>query len=354
IGPDQVLSVPGTLTLNAVNGSPPGPASAPPFIPGAVTVGDVNALDIVVNGQRGVVRLRNPRTLFQQDGSIVSDDGVDWIANSITLNISGPGGTMTTTGSGPRPTFSTSDGAVVPNAPPDTRFGAPFVTVPLVPASFLGVGDPGTAWNGQVLDFRGTGGAVAGTPDAVAPFPYPIVRNDGQLDQLNAESAALRPVWGMDLLAYLRCSTAPGDDPDDIPLACLGYDPQRAPLSGPEASAARTDYRQLLAVRDELRTDLHQAFDAYRAQAPDAEPRGADFRRFVEENAAYGEASNALHSLRDLLDSIDGMLGPERATGGFESWQRDLLLDFTPGNMTPELLYEATGAGANRVQTAGL
>jgi hypothetical protein len=356
IGEGQVVSVPGNLTFNAQNSIPAGGLNGVfPFVFGSVTVGDVNAMSIQLNAQQASLLLRGGRSLFEQDGTVVTDGGVDWVANSIAINLDLG---FDTQGSGASAIFSTPDGGVVPNAPLGTRFGSALVTMPLTPASFVGSDTlpPGNEVRGAVLDFRGAAGSVVSSPDAVAPFPYPIVRDNGQLERFNEEAAALNPVWGMGLLAYLRCSTAPGDDPDAIPIACLGYDPQqqaRAPLSGPEAAAARADYRELLAVRDSLRTDLQQAFDAYRAQAP-GEPNGADFRRFVEEDPAHGEASNALQSLRRLLDSLDAMLGPERASGDFESWQRDLLLDFTPGNMTPELLYEATGAGASRVQTAGL
>ena len=106
-------------------------------------------------------------------------------------------------------------------------------------------------------------------------------------------------------------------------------------------------------MRDELRSDLGAAFEAYRAQAPDALPSGADFRRFVEENPAQADAANALHSLRALLDSLDRMVGRRAANvGEVESWQQDLLRDFTPSDMTPALLFEATGAGSGTVGSA--
>ena len=46
VGEGQVISVPGNLVFNATTGIPAGPNNNPPFVPGGVTVGDVNALDI--------------------------------------------------------------------------------------------------------------------------------------------------------------------------------------------------------------------------------------------------------------------------------------------------------------------
>ena len=346
MGEGQTLSVPGTLTINAPNGTPA--IGGTPFVPGTITIGDVNALDLQLNGQRGEIKLRQSRTGYLQDGSIRLDGGVDVVANTIALNFGAS--SLSAVGSGPPATFSTPSGAPVAGAPPNSRFGRPVGTTPLTPADFVGTG--GAAAN-QILDLQGSATTTNGTPDAVAPLPYTFRRSDEDLTKMNA-TADVSLVWGADVLAFLRCSPAPGDDPDDVPVTCLGYDAaqqNRDPFATPEGVRARARYRGLLAERDLMRSDLATAWGAYRAQAPDEVPSGADFRAFVEENAFYGRAADDLTELRNMLDAVDAMLGSGRTGAAAEVWQQQLLQDFTPNGMTPSMLYEATGAGSGKVDT---
>src|SRR5262245_17846570 len=192
---------------------------------------------------------------------------------------------MTTLGSGPSPTFSVPTGQAVAGAPSNSRFGRPVgatPTEPFTPASFVGTG--GAATN-QILDLQGSNTNTNGTADAVAPLPYYFRRSDEDLAKMNAAAAEVPLIWGADVLAFLRCSPAPGEDPDDVPVACLGYNgaqQNRDPFTTPEGARARARYRSLYAERDLMRSNLATAWDAYRTQAPDEAPSGADFRAVTE------------------------------------------------------------------------
>jgi hypothetical protein len=57
--------------------------------------------------------------------------------------------------------------------------------------------------------------------------------------------------------------------------------------------------------------------------------------------------------LGNLLDELNTMLGADKgAAGAVEGWQQELLQEFTPSGMTPELLFEATGVSTGHVETA--
>jgi filamentous hemagglutinin family protein len=336
MGAGQSISVPGTLTINAPNRR--------------ATLGDVSAVDFVLNADVASLHLRGPKSVFRPDGSLITDTGGDVFANTIALNIGSPMGTL---GSGAPPLFATLTGAAVANAPANARFGRSFSETALVPADFLGVGG---AAAGEVLDLFAVSSSTAGSPDAVAPIPWPVGRRPIQLSQLNAAAAGDSYLRGADLLAYLRCSNAPGDDPDQVPVDCLGYSAkdERAPFGTPEAASARARYRELYTGRGELRARLGAALEAYRASGQGAPGDGAAFRRFLEQDRAQAEAQDALLRLQSLMRELDGLMGGGREPGQpLEYWRQQLLEDFLPEGMSAEQLDEAIG-GPAPTHTAGL
>ena len=161
---------------------------------------------------------------------------------------------------------------------------------------------------------------------------------------------------GSDLLAYLRCSNAPGDDPDAVPVDCLGYSAklERGALQSPEAASARVLYRELYTERAQVRASLERALEAYRASGQGAASDGAAFRRFVEQDPSQAEAQNALSRLEQLNRELDAVMGGGRSSGeSLEYWRQQLLDDFRPEGMSAEQLHEAVG-GPAPVHTAGL
>jgi hypothetical protein len=289
VSPFEKISVTGPLTIAASE----------------VLVADLSADRIRIESPQIDLLVREPALLELADGSEVTDQGLDFVANQIAFS-SAP----KLVGVGPAPTFVLgSGGLALPGSLADLRVRRFTPDLDAVsPGNFAGQ-------NGVVLDLEGTGGAFVGDParqlTRVEPLDLPQLP-----EQAGDQPPAAAPsVSASQVLAFLRCGRvdAVGARCSEAELAAVASlaDVSGSALGTPRAQEITDRYRALMAdpgAAARLRVLFAEAGRAYAAAREwnDGDVDGADLYRFLVASQAAGlPALDAVNALAWLFVEID-------------------------------------------------
>jgi filamentous hemagglutinin family protein len=265
---------------------------------GAVRVGDLAADTIRIDSPDVVMLGRVPADVLQPDGSFITDEGVDWVANEIVvtspLTWDGAGGGRATLVLG-------SGGIFVPNSLVGfevLRFTEDIDAV--TAGSFAGPAD-------EVLDLVGTGPEFVAIPTREIPRLEPGVEPQLAARASDAEPSAARPPSAPELLAFVRCV--------DAGPACGEADRATFDQLGSPRGALATERAREIADRFERGVTSRDAHARLRATFAVAARRyresgargieGAAFYRFLAQSELHGEARREIDTLAVLFTQVE-------------------------------------------------
>lgn len=294
IGRREKFSVGGDLEIRAVD----------------VTVGDIAAEGLYIDSSSLTFLGREPGLVLQPDGSTLMDQGVDYVADRISLTarpVADDGAADY-----PDPTFATQDGALsVPGEPTpfairlfDSHGGSVSGT--------LAAGGPAPDGEGvgPMLDLVGTGPRATLDPATQIPRPPP----ETWMPTIVA-SAEVPRAWQIaeleadEVYAFLRCSPDGHGASDDCSAARTEDDAERTGSTALDTPRARTiarDYQALTADparRSAGLADLHEAIRAYHG-AVDSGASYSTISDFLEHSPKYHVAFDYLASIDSLLTEL--------------------------------------------------
>ncbi len=326
MGTHEKLSVPGALVIEAGE---------------EARVGDLSALAMHVEAPTITLLRRGEGPVLHSDGSLGTDGGVDYVANTIRFT-----GAVGSTGAGQSPTFGLPDPFLVPDFVRTSNYPAAAINVNNTPATRSEFTVAGSA---QVLDLQPLGASSADLAEAFwIPTPLPFLQAPPQ--QLVTRPARLIEI-GMALLPtsvaeYQSRLHGAGilDDVDSgVRLASAPAWVSEARILPSDADRALAAYRRVLGPRREnaerIREVLQAALDDYRSLTGARRVVGFEFRRYLKNRpSSQFEAYVALQELDSLFlhQRRSGLVASE-----FQHVQEAWLEEITPDGITPAELSQA-------------
>jgi hypothetical protein len=315
---------------------------------GTAFVGDLNGQESITVDAPHIVLLRRPAgESLGPDGNLISDGGVDYVADDIIL--SSP---ATTAGSAGAVTFSTESGNPVANAPDGSLF-ARNEGGPLTPESFSGP-------NEEVLDLVAGKVNPPDNADVVPQIPEEVNLRASLLSQINQVAARKRPYWASEAVRAIECVMFEGEAIEDIPEECLDFvaveegqevDPR---LELEPLQNARQIYKELFENEDDVVDSLQRAANAYTASVPAGAASGKGFRQFVERDRSHAAAVDYLDQFAALFRAYDELgEAVEAGAGELDEQREDLVGLFGPVGLSAEEFNAAIEASAGKAQGEG-
>jgi hypothetical protein len=303
-------------------------------------VPDLTALNISLTAPSLVLLGREPGLTSV---GVVTDHGMDLVANSVTINVGVVGGQPDITVDPALPqspvkvgTLNASGATVNGNGP----------TSPLAPVAIFSnsnqalsatdLTDPATS---TVLDLEAAGPARGSERPPASPVFMLIAKPSGGV---NAAAASEKPLRSSEVTAFLRC------DPEDEECAEKAVGAARA--RSKEANELRQSYAKLFGASAEpagksaaelSKAALQLAVDAYRRNT-NTEPSGSAFRQFCEGSAEHAKAVDVLNELRSNL-RLARAFG--RSGEGLGDYKQQALGRVLPEGLSMEALEAAVEAG---------
>ncbi|MFP6564488.1 MAG: hypothetical protein VCC68_08425, partial [Myxococcota bacterium] len=327
MGPNEKLSVPGVLVINAED---------------EVRLGDLSALDFTLRADTLTLIRRPGGPVLHSDGEVGTDAGVDYVANRFDFEFE----TLVLAGSGRDPAFGLPD----PYSPPAFVITAGFPTAAINPNnSPLSASEFAASGETDTLDLQPLGGSTADLAEVFwIPTPRPLVKAPPEVLVENPAALveigiAVLPTSAAEYQSRLDGAGITDDVDSGVRLASAPVWVSEARILSHDAQLALEAYRRVLGPHREnapqIREVLSKALKDYRSLTGARRVVGFEFRRYIKNrpNSQF-EAYRALEDLNALfLHQRRSGLAPAE----FEHVQHAWLEQITPEDITPAELSQA-------------
>jgi hypothetical protein len=292
MGRGERLSVPGTLRLDADRGR--------------ATISDLTGLDVEISANDLTVMLRGPSPVELPDMTIIEDDGVDIIGNTVRIRVGndevlldGDGVVTFAVEHQPGTGF---DELTVPEV--FTPNGAGVVQISSIKRDSLPIENRDILRNSDMVVLDGV--AVGATPSLlflsglVPVLPEPPEPPD----------VGPAPPKKEEVMAWMQCAQLSSDE--EVPAECLeagvgvgGFDQDA--FQDSSALGVLQLYRALVrsdATATRIRPAFQAAILSYREQANSDQVLGDDFRKYVWSSEEHRDASDYLEQFEFLFAQL--------------------------------------------------
>ncbi len=294
---------------------------------GTAALSDLAASELVVDAPQIVMRGRDPGPVEQPGGTLVQDNGVDWVANDITTT-----SVPQWDGVGTPPTFVLGSGGIIlPGPIPHDVIRFTAAIDEIRPESFAG--------DGHILDLTGLGPRVVSDARRDVPQATPPVLPGLAARPGDEPPSPPRVVSSQEVIAALHCRTAVGD----VCVPPVGDDP----LATERAHEIVKRYRWLVAS-DEAVQSLRASF------APLASMPSGDvdaLSRALAHDPAAGEARARIGELAVTLAQVE-LLGLDEQES--ERVRREIASEFASASGVAGLGADAVLAAVEASGVAAL